>query len=76
MVIVPADGPAGNIIGPNGSYIGMLKNMTGLRRITVVRSVANHRPDHRIAAAVRQITGLQFVKIRRLSLIPMLAHLR
>jgi hypothetical protein len=31
-----ADGPAGNIIGPNGSYIGMLKNMTGLRRITVV----------------------------------------
>jgi transcription antitermination factor NusA-like protein len=64
MVIVPEGHEIGPIIGPNGQHRAKLMQITGLARIVVIRSVSSKRQDLRLSAAVRQITGLEGVKVR------------
>lgn len=64
LVILPTEANLGAVIGPNGRYIEQLKEISGLSRIVVARSVANKRPDLRLSSAIRQIVAIEGVRVR------------
>lgn len=64
VVIAPVSCEIGSIIGPKGQYVSQLKTMTGLKRIVVIRSVDDKRPDLKLSSAIRQITQIEGVKVR------------
>lgn len=64
IVVAPMGCEIGTIIGPKGQYISQLKTLTGLKRIVVIRSVDDKRPDLKLSSAVRQITEIEGVKVR------------
>jgi hypothetical protein len=64
LVVAPTGTEIGQVIGPNGSHIDKLKQLTGLSRIVVIRSVEGKRPDLRLSGAVRQIVNIDGVRVR------------
>lgn len=64
LVMLPQSSNLGSIIGPNGKFVEKLKEISGLNRIVITRSVEGKRPDLRLIHAIKQIVNIDGVQVR------------